>query len=121
MTVIPSVFNNFLLDSMMNQWNLMLGAAETETFENHPFSILCFVLFLIATIITHITFLNMLIAIMSDTFDRVIDLRPTLSLKNQIMILAAMRSIIRSTKNASGEDPDVFIYVIKQASSEGAG
>ena len=95
----------------------MVGAGETDSFENHTFTSICYILFLAATIITHITFLNMLIAIMGDTFDRVIDQRPTYSLKNQIMILASMRSLIRSKQSVT--DPDVFIYVIEPATSEG--
>ena len=36
----------------------------------------------------------MFIAIMGDTFDRVMDQKPTYSLKNKLMLMAAMQSII---------------------------
>lgn len=55
----------------------------------------------------------MLIAIMGDTFDRVIDQRPTYSLKNKLMLMAAMKSMIRSRR--SDETEKVFIYVIQPA------
>ena len=53
----------------------------------------------------------MLIAIMSDTFDKVIEQRPTFSLKNKLMILAAMENIIRSKE--TDVDGRVFLYVIQ--------
>ena len=59
-----------------------------------------------------ITFLNMLIAIMGDTFDRVIEQRPTFSLKNKLMILAGMERIIRF-KGERQDDSLVFLYVIQ--------
>ena len=69
--------------------------------------------FIITTFITQITFLNMLIAIMGDTFDRVIDQRPTYSLKNKLMLMAAMKSMIRSRRLE--DESKVFIYVIQPA------
>ena len=96
----------------------MLGAGEVDSFKDHAFASLCYNLFIAATIITHITFLNMLIAIMGDTFDRVIDQRPTYSLKNQIMILAAYRSLIQTRQSKTKQDdPEVFIYVIQPSIS----
>ena len=52
----------------------------------------------------------MLIAIMSDTFEKVIEQWPTFSLKNKLMILAAMESMIRSKE--ADDDAKVFLYVI---------
>ena len=67
-----------------------------------------------------ITFLNMLIAIMGDTFDRVIEQRPTFSLKNKLMILAGMENIIKSDN--AFDETKVFLYVVqpeKSAENEG--
>ena len=94
----------------------MMGAVETENFEEHDGKAIVYVLYLAAMVISNVTFLNMLIAIMGDTFDRVIDQRPTYSLKNQIMILADYKSI--SIKTSSMKDSDVFIYVITPAEDE---
>ena len=82
-----------------------------DGFESHIHPGLCFTLFLVTTFIMQITFLNMLIAIMGDTFDRVIEQRPTFSLKNKLMILAGMEMIIRS--NETNDDSKVFLYVIQ--------
>ena len=58
----------------------------------------------------------MLIAIMSGTLERVIEQRSTFSLKNKLMILAAMESMIRSKE--ADDDAKVFLYVIPPAGSD---
>ena len=67
--------------------------------------------FISSTIISQIAFLNMLIAIMSDTFDRVMDQKPIYSLKNKLSMMASMISIIN--KLDGQDDNKVFMYVIK--------
>ena len=58
----------------------------------------------------------MLIAIMSDTFEKVIEQRPTFSLKNKLMILASM-DIVINTKG-SGDDSKDFLYIITPVSGD---
>ena len=94
--VIQPIFHQFLVDSIINQYLLMLGEFHMDGFKNHSNAVLCYIFFISTTFISQITFLNMLIAIMGDTFDRVIDQRPTYSLKNKLMLMAAMKSMIRS-------------------------
>ena len=108
--IIEPALGNLLIDSTLNQFNLMVGDYKTDGFTKHPNPALCYALFIIAVVISQITFLNMLIAIMSDTFEKVIEQRPTFSLKNKLMILAAMESMIRSKE--ADDDAKVFIYVI---------
>ena len=64
-------FNNEYLDAIMSQWNLGLGNANTDPFSNDKGYILCWIYFVFATFFTNITFMNMLIALMSETFGRV--------------------------------------------------
>ena len=74
----------------------------------------CYLIFLCSTIITQITFLNMLIAIMGDTFDRVISQKPTYSLKNKLKLMAEMKSIINIMSRKKNEDEhECYIYVIQ--------
>ena len=94
----------------------MIGEYNTAGFEKHSSPALCYALFIITVIISRITFLNMLIAIMSDTFEKVIEQWPTFSLKNKLMILAAMESMIRSKE--ADDDAKVFLYVITPVSSD---
>ena len=106
-----------MIDSTLNQFNLMIGEYNTAGFEKHSSPALCYALFIITVIISRITFLNMLIAIMSDTFEKVIEQRPTFSLKNKLMTLAAMESVIRS-KESDDDHSKVFLYVITPVSSD---
>ena len=71
--IIDPVFGNLLVDSTLNQFNLMIGEYKTEGYINHANPELCYALFIMTVIISQITFLNMLIAIMSDTFEKVIE------------------------------------------------
>ena len=91
----------------------MLGEFHMDGFKHHANAALLYVFFISTTFVSQITFLNMLIAIMGDTFDRVIDQRPTYSLKNKLMLMAAMKSMIRSRRLE--DESKVFIYVIQPA------
>ena len=50
---------------------LALGEFVMDGFKEHPQMFLVYIFFLGATFLTQITFLNMLIAIMGDTYGRV--------------------------------------------------
>ena len=114
--IITPIFNSFVVDSMINQYLLMLGEFNLDGFSMHMNTAVCYALFILSTVITQITFLNMLIAIMGDTFDKVIDQRPTYSLKNKLMLMADMQSIITTASKANQEDKSkVFLYVIQPA------
>jgi len=52
---------------------LSLGEFGMDGFDDHPQMLLCYLIFIAATFLTQITFLNMLVALMSDTFERVIE------------------------------------------------
>ena len=54
------------------------------------------VVFILATLITQVTFLNMLIAIMGDTFSHVMDNKEESSMKERVSILADFRLLLRS-------------------------
>ena len=71
--IVENVYNNFFLDSIRNQYLLSQGVYLNEDFESHDQHLLLEILFTIAILFTQIVILNMLIAIMGDTFDRVND------------------------------------------------
>ena len=79
-----------MLDSTLSQFKLMIGEFDIEGFVGHANPFFCYGLFVLTVLISQITFLNMLIAIMADTFEKVIEQRPTFSLKNRLKILATM-------------------------------
>ena len=114
--IITPVIGNLLIDSTLNQFNLMIGDYNTDGFTKHVSPSLCYALFIITVIISQITFLKMLIEIMSDTFEKVIEQRPTFSLKNKFMLLADMESMNRNKEG--GDDSKVFLYVIMPLKNE---
>ena len=114
--IIQPIFEQFLVDSIINQYLLMLGEFHMDGFKFHANAALLYIFFISTTFISQITFLNMLIAIMSDTFEKVIEQKPTFSLKNKLMSLAAMESVIRTNEEA--EDSKVFLYVVMPDSGE---
>lgn len=71
--IVEPVFGNLLVDATLNQFNLMIGQSDISGFDKHDNKALCYVLFVFTVIISQITFLNMLIAIMADTFEKVIE------------------------------------------------
>ena len=69
--IIPKLSGFWILNAFENQYELSLGEYRVEAYrelEMHQF--LIYLLFILSTFIIQITFLNMLIAIMGDTFDR---------------------------------------------------
>ena len=82
--IVEPVFNNFLVDSVLNQYLLILGEFHLDGFADHRNTELCYAIFTLTCFLSMITILNMLIAIMSDTFDKVIEQKPTFALKNKL-------------------------------------
>ena len=52
-----------------------------DAFDENPMKHGLYFLFLLTTFLTQIVFLNMIIAVMGDTFDRMMAMKPVLSLK----------------------------------------
>ena len=85
---------------MVNQYLFSLGefANTLEGYEGHPQSILLWIFFLATTFITQITMLNMIIAIMGNTFDNVIEKKSMFAIQMRLNILSDYRNIINLVK-----------------------
>ena len=64
-------FINGIFDSFLYSYKLVLGEFDLDKFEKSTNKILLWVLFIICSLFTMIILLNMLIAIMGDSFNRV--------------------------------------------------
>ena len=82
-----------------------------DAYEEHPNSALCYMFFLSATFLIQITALNMLIALMGDTFDRVIELRPVASRQNKLRILLDMANCIDTINTEINQTR--YLYIIE--------
>lgn len=71
--IVAPFFDFFAVDLIVNQYFLALGEFTMDGFDAHPEMMLCYTFFLLATFATQITFLNMLVAIMGDTYGRVVE------------------------------------------------
>ena len=99
--------SNFM-SAIIFAYKLCLGEFETSGFPGHHEREL-WIIFFIATFLLQITFLNMLIAIMSNTFDRVMETKQQSAMRERIAILADFRLVLR--KLLFNKDFS-YIYVI---------
>ena len=85
--LIDEIIGVFTVDLLLNQYLLSLGEFSTDSFENHTNKILIWIIFISATFFTQITMLNMLIAIMGDTFAKVSEKKSMYATQNRIAIM----------------------------------
>ena len=69
--LINSDFDAWPVNTIVNQYFLSLGAFSMDNYADHPKTGLCYIFFIGATFITQVTMLNMIIAIMGDSFEKV--------------------------------------------------
>lgn len=93
---------------------LSLGEFSIDGYDGHPEMVLCYFFFLFATFITQITFLNMLIAIMGDTFGRVFENKAQYGLMTKLSIMGDYTVVIEE-KNPI-QDKSNYLFVIKPKS-----
>ena len=85
---------------MINQYMVSLGdfVDTLDGYESHPQSLIVWIIFLVTTFVTQITMLNMLIAIMGNTFDNVIEKKSLYAIQMKLNILSEYRNIINMVK-----------------------
>ena len=99
-----------------------------DGFDDHPEMSLVYLFFTLATFFTQITFLNMLIAIMGDTFGRVIENKANYGLQTKLSIMGDYTAVIdqknslwrccnSKKKNKSlNEDKLNYLFIVKPKS-----
>ena len=92
--IVNPTFGHFMVDSLYNQYLLSLGEFAMDGFDDHPEMALVYTFFTLATFFTQITFLNMLIAIMGDTFGRVIENKANFGLQTKLSIMGDYTAVI---------------------------
>ena len=75
---------------------------------------MCWFFLIGATFFTQITMLNMLIAIMGNTFDMVIEKKSTFVMKSQLETMSEYSDVI--TKFVV--DSDIFLFIVKQVTED---
>ena len=105
--LIDEIIGIFTVDLLLNQYLLSLGEFSSDGFEHHTNKYLVWIIFISATFFTQITMLNMLIAIMGDTFAKVSENRSMYATQNRIAIMQDFSGNFRSQTKAN-----LFLYVV---------
>ena len=108
-------FQEPFIDSLFNQYLVGLGEFRTDTYSEHPAHLLIYIYFTGATLFTQIMFLNMLIAIMGETFGRVSEAKDRSALMERTHLYADFMWAIRLTKALEGKR---YLYVVRQVNAE---
>lgn len=116
--VIDGAFNEPILDSVVNQYLLSLGEFAIDSFEGAPHSSMIWGMFIIATFMSNIVFLNMIIAIMGDTYNRVAADWQRSALVERTRIYADYMPRIRLSDKFKDQK---FIYVVTPVEEEEEG
>ena len=95
---------------------LALGEFNYANFSNEPQAVLCYMLFLFATFFCQITMLNMLIAIMGDSFERVIENRDVNATKIKLNFMSDAAGSVG--KRSRSQEERVFIFIAKPEQSD---
>ena len=107
------------VDATLRQYFDVLAGFEPYSFaETQPMlSVFTIPILLCATFFTQITMLNMLIAIMGDTFERITEQRPLYATRTKLSLLADYAGNIRN--NPSPDDLAMkFLFVVEPEMEE---
>ena len=76
-----------------------LGEWETDEYENSPHTLALWIFFVLCTFLVQIVLLNLLIAIMEDTFDKVSEVREQALLQEICKIISENWLMVKSSRN----------------------
>ena len=85
--IIQGDFNNWIMNDFMNQYTLALGDFSTDNFGNGGQIGIVYIFFGLATFFSIILMLNMLIAIMGDTYEKIIENRDVNEVKTLLSLM----------------------------------
>ena len=89
---------------------MALGEFQLDEFQDGPQTGLCYIFFVMATFISLVTMLNMLIAIMGDTFEHSIENQDLNSIKTKIEVMSELADSIHDDSDLS--DDKRFLFVV---------
>ena len=110
--IIANRIGSLPIDAVVGQYLLALGEFNTYNYPMDGQDIAIWAIFLISTFFTQLTFLNMLIAIMGDTFSRVTEVKEQSALAEKIRILSDYVIVVKKTRL----DDDRFLFSIAPSS-----
>ena len=109
--IVDAPFGFWVINMFLNQYLLALGEFNFDNFADNPQAVLCYFFFIMATFVTQLTMLNMLIAIMGDTFARVVENADLNSTKTKLELMADVSTTLQQT--TAEETKEVFVFVVR--------
>ena len=106
--LIEPTLGYWAIDTLINQYLLSLGEFGMDNFEG-PQVVMIYILFFLATFLTQVTALNMIIAIMGNTFESVKANEPQHKREMQIGLLC---DYIRCIKDTDWKSHDTFLVLV---------
>mmetsp|Transcript_27105 Transcript_27105/g.31818 ORF Transcript_27105/g.31818 Transcript_27105/m.31818 type:complete len:109 (+) Transcript_27105:1160-1486(+) len=100
----------------MDQYLLAIGEYAVDDFSDRPLTWLCFILFILATFFIQVTMLNMLIAIMADTFSNVYQKKEVRATKTKLEFVSDKPTNL--TAESQRQEQQVFLFVVTPAQAE---
>lgn len=114
------MFGFWILDAFYNQYLLSLGEfASLDNVENGTQEKLVLAFFSMATFFTMVTMLNMLIAIMGDSFSEATENREKYAVKTKLDILSSQAPSLPQTENRGEDEGKVFMIIVSEVQDEG--
>ena len=110
--IVGEFFGLKFVDALMNQYMLALGEFDLDNFRLRSNDTMVWILFILSTFITQITFLNMLIAVMGDTYGQVKDTEKQSALKETIELMADY-AVAVSRDSATEQQSLRFIFAVQ--------
>ena len=86
--IVENLFDFWIVDMVISQYMLLIGGFEVENFKDNPYSFMCYVFFGLATFIAQIMMINMLIAIMTDSYEKVMENKSVNGIKTKLELLS---------------------------------
>lgn len=118
MEIIQTLTPSDIVNAWLSYWLLGLGEFYMDAFSENKDSEMEWTIFVLATFITNVVFLNMLIAIMGDTFARVTENRAHNTMIEQTNFNGDFISVVKKDPNF---DKCPFLYIVTPIGEEGAG
>jgi len=101
---------------VLGQYASAIGGFDSENYANGRDNLFCVVFFLLATLFTQLTMLNMIIAFMGDTFERIAENKEVYATKGKLELLADYAFLLKDGSNQ--EKDKIFLYVVKPDGDE---
>lgn len=115
--LIDPAFGYWAFDLTYNQYLLALGEFGMDNFGDHPQAVLVYCFFILATFFSQLTMLNMLIAIMGDSYAKVVEDSAVNSTRAKLRFLGDLSSVL--PQKDLKQKQNTHFFVIKPSSEEG--